>query len=43
MEETCVDINGEYCPICEDKERLLDIIMNEPEIDDIIVNIEESE
>lgn len=27
--ETCVDINGEYCPICEDKERLLDIIMKE--------------
>ena len=27
--ETCIYTNGEYCHICEDKERLLDIIMNE--------------
>lgn len=43
MEDTCQDIDGANCPICEDKVRLLDTIMNEPEIDDIIINIEESE
>jgi hypothetical protein len=35
MEDTCQDIDGANCPICEDKVR--------PEIDDIIINIEESE